>query len=136
MSAQIESGFLLAWVRAELDLQGEAGALGQLAARAEEDGLDRDQAELDAAGMLAERRGLLAALETAVGEFWLAEVREARGAAERLERTDKSCVAFLRSTAGAAGRLEQLAASLAEKPWARVAELTSPLGGTPGCSTR
>jgi len=136
MPAQIEPGFLLAWVRSELEAQQQAGDLSQLAARAEADGLDREEAELDAAGILAERRGLLSALETAAGDLWLAEVREARGAAERLERTDKSCVAFLRATQGAAGRLEKLAAALAEKPWARIAELTSPLGGTPGCSTR
>lgn len=136
MAAQIEPGFLVMWVRAELEAQEDLAALTQLAARAERDGLDREEAELDAAGALAEKRGLLAGLETAAGDLWLAEVREARGAAERLERNGQTCLAFLRATAGAAARLQQLAAALAEKPWARVAELTSPLGGTPGCSIR
>ena len=74
----------------------------------------------------------------------LAEVREARGQSERLERMKSgqasAAVAFLRATPGAIARLEQLARALeqamANDPQASIAELTSPLGGSPGCSTR
>jgi hypothetical protein len=132
MAAQLDPAFLVAWVRAELE--GDP-IFDALCARAEQDGLDRDEAELDVAGQLAERRGLLNALETAAGEFWLAEVREARGAAEKLERAGPSCVAWLRATPGAAGRLGQLSQALAQEPGKTVAEL-SLLGGSPGCSTR
>lgn len=135
MSAQLEPQFLVAWVRAELEAAGEPGLLDSLAARARDDGLDEEESQLDAAGQLAERRGLLGALETAAGELWLSEVREARGASERLERSGPSCVAFLRATEGAVARLGRLAVVLAAEPGKTVAELTQ-LGGTPGCSTR
>jgi len=131
MAAQIDPAFLVAWVRAEL---GDA-VFEPLCARAEQDGLDRDEAELDVAGQLAERRGLLDALETSAGELWLQEVREARGAAEKLERAGPACVAWLRATPGAAARLAMLAGALAAEPGKTVAEL-SLLGGSPGCSTR
>ncbi len=63
------------------------------------------------------------------------EVREARGAAETLERSGRSCVAALRATSGAAGRLSLLAHALSLEPGKKVAELST-LGGSPGCSTR
>ena len=107
--AQIDPSFLVPWVRAELEALGELPSLHAQAAREQEDGLDPDEAELDAAGDLATRRGLLTALETAATPLWLAEVREARGLAERLERTGPSCIAWLRATAGAAQRLGRLA---------------------------
>src|SRR2546425_73100 len=115
MAAQIDPGFLVTWVRAELSVSGDA-AFDALCARAEEDGLDRDEAELDVAGQLAERRGLLDSLEKAAGELWLAEVREARGAAEVLERSGPSCIAWLRATPGAAERLGMLAQALSLEP--------------------
>jgi hypothetical protein len=134
MAAQLDPGFLVAWVRAEL--AADAALFAALCARAEDDGLGEDEAELDVAGQLAERRGLLEALERAAGELWLSEVREARGGSERLERSSgASCIAWLRATAGAAGRLEQLAQALAGEPGKAVAELRA-LGGSPGCSTR
>jgi hypothetical protein len=140
MPAQIDPLFLTAWVRAELEAAGEPRLLSALVSRAMEDGLDEDEAELDAAGQLAERWRLLDALERASGELWLAEVREARGQGERLQRSgtpgNQSAVATLRATQGAAERLALLARALQEAPEATVAELTSPLGGTPGCSTR
>ena len=135
MAAQLEPGFLVTWVRAELAAAGDEPLMDALAARARGDGLDEEEAQLDVAGQLAERRGLLNALETAVGELWLAEVREARGASERLERSGPSCIAFLRATPGAAARLLQLSEALQRDPGKTVAEL-SLLGGTPGCSTR
>ena len=136
MSAQLEPGFLVAWVRSELAQAGEEPVFEQLSRRAQEDGLTEEEAELDVAGQLAERRGLLDALEKAAGELWLAEVREARGAAERLERSAQmSCIAWLRATPGAAQRLAMLAESLAAEPGKTVAELQL-LGGSPGCSTR
>src|SRR3954470_1344448 len=99
MAAQIEPEFLVAWVRAELSSDGSM--FEALCARAEQDGLDRDEAELDVAGQLAERRGLLDALEKSAGTLWLVEVREARGLAEKLERSSgPSCVAWLRATPG------------------------------------
>ena len=135
MAAQIEPGFLVAWVRAELAATGEEPLMDALAARALQDGLDEEEAQLDVAGQLAERRGLLNALETAVGDLWLAEVREARGASERLEKAGPSCIAFLRATPGAAARLASLAQALLLEPGKTFAELNV-LGGTPGCSTR
>jgi hypothetical protein len=135
MTAPVDPAFLVPWVRAELEALGEANALDARAARGQEDGLDPDEAELDAASDLAARRGLLAALEGAAAPFWLAEVREARGLAERVERSGPSCVVWLRATAGAAHRLRQLVATLVADPRAAVAELAG-LGGTPGCATR
>ncbi len=135
MAAQLEPNFLVAWVRAELAQSGEEPLMDALAARARQDGLDEEEAQLDVAGQLAERRGLLNALETAAGDLWLAEVREARGLSERLEKAGPSCVAFLRATPGAAARLASLAEALQREPGKTVAELTV-LGGTPGCSTR
>jgi hypothetical protein len=133
--ARIDPAFLIPWVRAELEAAGEGAALDAHAARAQEDGLDADEAELDAAADLAARRGLLAALEGAAAPLWLTEVREARGLAERVERSGPSCTAWLRATAGAAHRLAQLVATLVEDPGSAVAELAG-LGGTPGCATR
>jgi hypothetical protein len=123
-------------VRAELAQSGEEPLFDSLCARAQDDGLAEEEAEVDVAGQLAERRGLLDGLEKAAGELWLAEVREARGAAEKLERSAHlACVAWLRATAGAAQRLATLAGALAADPGKSVAELTL-LGGSPGCSTR
>jgi hypothetical protein len=137
MAAQIDPSFLVAWVRAELGASDEAARLGPLVARAVEEGLSEDEGELDACGQIAERSGWLGGLERATGDLWLAEVREARGAAEKLERgAGGSTVAWLRATAGAVTRLQQLAAALAADPAASVAELSSPLGGSPGCSVR
>ena len=133
--AQIDPAFLVAWVRAELEALGEAAVLDAHAARAQQDGLDGDEAELDAASDLAARRGLFAMLEGAAAPLWLTEVREARGLAERVERSGPSCVAWLRATPGAADRLGQLIATLLENPRSAVAELVG-LGGTPGCATR
>jgi hypothetical protein len=135
MTAHVDPAFLVPWVRAELEATGDRTALDAHAARAQEDGLDADEAELDAASDLAGRRGLLAALEGAAAPLWLTEVREARGLAERVERSGPSCVAWLRSTAGAAQRLAQLVATLVDDPRSSVAELAG-LGGTPGCATR
>jgi hypothetical protein len=135
MAAQLDPAFLAAWVRAELESAGDGALFESLCARAEEDGLLRDEAELDVAGQLAERRGLLEALERAAGDLWLAEVREARGAAEILERAGPSCVAWLRATPGAAQRLHLLSQALEQEPGKKVAELST-LGGSPGCSTR
>ena len=126
----VDPAFLVQWVRAECGSELDA-----LAARAMQDDLTEEEAELDAAGQLAERRGLFDALEKAAGELWLAEVREARGRAEMLERSGPSCVAWLRATPGAAQRLAQLAAALLAEPGKSVAELDG-LGGSPGCSTR
>lgn len=135
MAAQLEPNFLVAWVRAELARVGDEPLMDALAARARLDGLDEEEAQLDVAGQLAERRGLLNSLETAAGNLWLAEVREARGLTERLEKAGPSCIAFLRATAGAPARLALLAEALQREPGKAVAELTG-LGGTPGCSTR
>jgi hypothetical protein len=133
--ASLDPEFLVSWVRAELEAVGEAASLDAHAARAQQDGLDPDEAELDAAGDLAVRRGLVAALEGAAAPLWLAEVHEARGLSERLERSGPACAAWLRATAGAAERLARLAAALSQEPRSAVAELTG-LGGTPGCATR
>ena len=86
MAAQLSPEFLVTWVRSELEAAGEPGLLPSLVSRALEHGLTEEEAELDAAGQIAERRGLLDRLELATGDLWLAEVREARGAAEKLER--------------------------------------------------
>jgi uncharacterized Zn finger protein len=125
---QVDPAFLVAWVRAELGSE-----LDSLVRRHGE--LSEDEAELDAAGLLADRRGLLDSLEKAAGELWLSEVREARGRAEMLERSGPSCVAWLRATPGAAQRLAQLSQALLSEPGKTVAELDG-LGGSPGCSTR
>ena len=131
---QVDPGFLVTWVRAEL--ADEAGLFDGLVRRAQLDELTEEEAELDVAGQLAERRGLFDALEKAAGELWLAEVREARGRSEMLERSSgSSCVAWLRATPGAASRLSQLAQALIAEPGKSVAELDG-LGGSPGCSTR
>jgi len=134
MGAHFDPAFLVPWVRAEL--AAEASLFEALCARAEDDGLTEEEAELDVAGQLAERRGLFDALERAAGELWLSEVREARGATEKIERSaGAACVAWLRATPGAAMRLEHLARTLSGEPGRTVAELTG-LGGSPGCSTR
>ncbi|HEX4386240.1 MAG TPA: hypothetical protein VH083_24965 [Myxococcales bacterium] len=136
MPAHVDPLFLVAWVRDELIAAGEPSLLDSLAARAESDGLDREEAELDAAGQLAERRGLLDGLERAAGELWLAEVREARGIAEKLERSSgPACVAWLQATSGAALRLQMLSTALSAEPSKSVAELDG-LGSSPGCSVR
>ena len=135
MAAQIDPPFLVAWVRAELEAMGEAALFASLVRRAQEDELTEEEAELDVAGQLAERRGLLDALEKAAGELWLHEVREARGRAERLERSGNACVAWLQATTGAAQRLAQLSMALQAEPGKSVVELES-LGSSPGCSTR
>ena len=134
MGAQIDPAFLVPWVRAELG--GESPLFDALCARAQDDGLTEEEAELDVAGQLAERRGLLDALERAAGDLWLSEVRETRGQTERLERSGgTACVAWLRAAPGAAARLEQLARALAREPGKAIAEI-SLLGGTPGCANR
>ncbi len=134
MAAQLDPAFLVTWVRAELG--GDSALFDALCTRAQDDGLSEEEAELDVAGQLAERRGLLDALERAVGDLWLSEVREARGATEKLERSGGSaCIAWLRATPGAASRLEHLARALASEPGKAVAELAI-LGGSAGCSTR
>lgn len=135
MPAQLDPGFLVTWVRAELAASGEEAIFPALVLRAQEDGLGEEEAELDVAGQLAERRGLLDALETATGELWLAEVHEARNRPERLERAGPACVAWLSATPGAAARLGRLAQALLAEPGRGSAELEG-LGGTPGCSTR
>jgi hypothetical protein len=149
MPAHPDPSFLSIWVRAELSARGEAHDLDALAARAEADGLDPDDAELDAARELAGRRGLLAALDEAAADLGEVQVREARSGFEWVERplrpegqhdlfgelSPASCTAFLRAEAGAAARLAQLARQLAEAPDATRAELPL-LGGTPGCSLR
>lgn len=133
MGARIDPAFLVAWVRAELER--EAGLFDALCARAQQDGLSEEEAELDVAGQLAERRGLLSALETAAGDLWISEVREARGGSERLQREGPACVAWLRANPGAAARLSTLSQALVAEPGRSVAELRG-LGGTPGCATR
>jgi hypothetical protein len=136
MAAQVDPLFLVAWIRAELVEAGEPGLLDSLAARAEGDGLDREEAELDAAGQIAERRGLLDGLERAAGDLWLSEVREARGIAEKLERSSgPACVAWLQASSGAAHRLQMLSQALSAEPEKSVAELDG-LGSSPGCSVR
>jgi len=135
LAAQVDPSFLVAWVREELREAGESAAFSALIERAMQDELTEEEAELDVAGQLAERRGLFDALEKAAGELWLSEVREARGRAERLERSGPACVAWLRASPGAAQRLAKLSAALAAEPGKSVAELDG-LGGSPGCSVR
>ena len=121
MAAQLDPGFLVAWVRAEVEDQ--PGLFDALCTRAQDDGLNEEEAEVDVAGQLAERRGLLDALERAAGELWLSEVREARGATEKLERSGPACVAWLRASPGAASRLELLSKALLADPGKSIAEL-------------
>jgi len=135
MAAQFEPGFLVTWVRAELEAAGETAIFGSLVERAQQDQLTEEEAELDVAGQLAERRGLFDALEKAAGDLWLHEVRETRGRPERLERSGQACVVWLQATAGAAQRLSQLAQALSAEPGKSSVELEG-LGGSPGCSTR
>jgi hypothetical protein len=149
MATHPEPGFLAAWVRAELEERGEAREFDALVARGEADGLDRDDAEADAAAELAERRGFLGALETAAEGLGDVEVREARAASEWIERPLRpegqhdlfgelgpaACTAFLRPAPGAASRLAELARQLADSPDATRAELPL-LGGSPGCALR
>jgi hypothetical protein len=149
MAARPEPGFLAAWIRAELQERGEDHDFEALVTRAEADGLDRDDAEADAAAELAERRGFLGALEAAAEGLGEVDVREARAASEWIERplrpegqhdlfgelAPASCTAFLRPAPGAAGRLAALARQLAESPDLTRAELPL-LGGTPGCALR
>ena len=73
--------------------------------------------------------------ETAAGDLWISEVREARGGSERLQREGPACVAWLRANPGAAARLLALSQALVAEPGKSVAELRG-LGGTPGCATR
>jgi len=136
MGAQLEPHFLVNWVRAELEAEGNESRLAPMVERAVAEGLTEEEGELDACGQIAERHGWLDALERASGDLILAEVREVRGA-ERLERSSGgAAVAFLRAAPGAVQRLGQLAVALASDPKATVAELPSHLGGSPGCSTR
>ena len=65
----------------------------------------------------------------------LKAVTEARGGAEKIERSGAACVAWLRATPGAVDRLGRLAGALAAEPGKSIAELAV-LGGSPGCSTR
>jgi hypothetical protein len=137
VAAQLQPDFLVAWVRAELEADGNAARLGPLIERALNEGLSEAEGELDACGQIAERHGWLDALERATGELILSEVREVRAGGERLERSGGGAVvAFLQPAAGAVARLSQLAAALQAEPGASVAELPSHLGGSPGCSTR
>src|ERR1700677_1472991 len=102
MPAQLDPQFLAVWVRAELEASGEVSWLENLIGRAMNEGLDSEEAELDASGQIAERRGWLDALERACGDFALVELREARGQSERLEKSGGGAVvAFLRATPGA-----------------------------------
>jgi hypothetical protein len=135
MAAQLQPEFLAGWIRAELEAAGDLPLFDSLVARAEADGLDRDEAELDVCGQLAERRGLLDALERAAGDLWLAEVREALFGEERLERSGPSCIAWLHAAPGAIDRLALLSRALTAEPGKSVAELRIH-GGSPGCSVR
>jgi hypothetical protein len=137
VAAQLDPQFLTQWVRSELEAAGEPALLEGLVRRAQAEGLDEDEGELDAAGQIAERKGWLDQLERAAGDLYLAEVREARGQSERLERgSGGSAVAWLRAAPGAVLRLQQMSEALAGDPEATVAELASHLGGSPGCSVR
>jgi hypothetical protein len=135
LAAHVDPSFLVAWVRAELAGTGEIALFESLVRRAMQDELTEEEAELDVAGQLAERRGLFDALERAAGDLWLSEVREARGATEKLERSGPACVAWLRASTGAVERLRTLSLALAAEPGKSVAELDG-LGGSPGCSVR
>jgi len=149
MTVRIDPDFLVRWVREELEESGEAFVLDGLAARGISDGLDEDEAELEAAEELADRRGFRVALLDAAMGLDEVQIREARGGIEWIERalrpegqrdlfgelSPSSCTAFLRSGAGAAERLRTLARLLREEPHASRAELPG-LGGSPGCSLR
>jgi len=149
MTMRIDPDFLVRWVREELEQTGEAAVLDALAARGTADGLDEDEAELEAAEELADRRGLRVALLDAAVGLDEVQIREARGGIEWIERalrpegqrdlfgelSPSSCTAFLRGGAGAAERLRTLARLLREEPHASRAELPG-LGGSPGCSLR
>jgi hypothetical protein len=135
MSAHLDPGFLVDWIRSELDAADHSFRFPPLVAKGIDEGLDEAEAELDAAGQIAERTGWLAALEQASGDLWLAAVHRSRGPVERLERSgDSSVVASLRPEAGAAARLRQLSALLERDPALRTAELPPVSGGTPGCA--
>ena len=146
MQVTLQPEFLVQWVQAELELAGEPGLLAARAAQAQAaaDGeLDDDEAQLEAASALAERRGLVAAIEAAAASLGAVELREARGAAERIERPapqlfrgPSPCTAWLKPAAGAAERLALLAERLHSDPDALSAELPPTLGGTPGCAIR
>jgi hypothetical protein len=149
MTVRIDPDFLVRWVREELQRMGEPSVLDGLAARGAADGLDEDEAELEAAEELADRRGLRVALLDAAVGLDEVQIREARGGIEWIERalrpegqrdlfgelSPSSCTAFLCSTAGAAERLRTLARLLLDEPHASRAELPG-LGGSPGCSLR
>src|SRR5205814_10097229 len=108
MAAQLDPAFLVQWVRAEVE--DEPGLFEALCSRAQADGLTEEEAEVDVAGQPAERRGLLDASGRAAGDLWLSEVRAARGATEKLERSaSAACLAGLRATPGAADGLGPLA---------------------------
>ena len=139
---RVDPEFLVAWVQAELDAAGESTALESRAAL-EADELGDDEARAEAAAALAEKRGLLRALEEAAEGLGPVEVRESRGGSDRLERGEPklfagppACTAWLRAAPGAALRLRQLAEGLLKTPAAQTAELEGPLGGSPGCSVR
>jgi hypothetical protein len=149
MTVRIDPDFLVRWVREELGKASEASLLDALAARAVQDGLAEDEAEIEAAEEIADRRGLrFALLEAALG-LEEVHIREARGGIEWIERalrpegqrdlfgelSPPCCTAFLRSAPGAAQRLRTLARLLLEEPAASRAELPG-LGGSPGCSLR
>ena len=143
MTLTLDPEFLVGWVQAELEAQGEPSALSARAAADAQLGLDEDEARAEAAAALAEKRGLRRELEEAAGELGAVEVREARGGVERLERSEPKlfggappCTAWLRAAAGAAGRLAVLARRLVDEPGLSVVELEGPLGGSPGCSVR
>ena len=139
---RVDPEFLVAWVQAELEAAGESTALESRAAL-EADELGDDEARAEAAAALAEKRGLLRALEEAADGLGPVEVRESRGGSDRLERGEPklfagppACTAWLRAAPGAALRLRQLAEGLLKTPAAQTAELEGPLGGSPGCSVR
>jgi hypothetical protein len=149
MTVRIDPDFLVSWVREELRKSGEASLFDGLAARAAQDGLAEEEAEIEAAEEIADRRGLrFALLEAALG-LEEVHVREARGGIEWIERALRSegqrdlfgelappcCTAFLRTAPGAAQRLRTLSRLLLEEPAASRAELPG-LGGSPGCSLR
>jgi hypothetical protein len=149
MTVRIDPDFLVRWVREELSRTGEAPLLDGLVARGAEDGLAEDEAEVEAAEEIADRRGLRFALLDASVGLGEVDVREARGGLEWIERalrpegqrdlfgelSPSNCTAFLRSAPGAAQRLRTLARRLLDEPGASRAELPG-LGGSPGCSLR
>jgi len=149
MTVRIDPDFLVRWVREELSRAGEVSVLHRLVARGAEDGLADDEAELEAAEEIADRRGLRFALLDAALGLGEVDVREARGGIEWIERalrpegqrdlfgelSPSNCTAFLHSAPGAAQRLRTLARLLLDEPGASRAELPG-LGGSPGCSLR